>query len=84
MANVDYQSDPQTIVISDGAVDGDTVCIDVSLILDDEILEPTETFSITLSSVSPCGDIDSGATVVEIVDDEGKLFVPRPPACVQY
>lgn len=82
MANLDYQSGPQTIVISDGTVDGDTACIDISLILDDALLEPTEIFSITLSSVSPCGNVDSGVTVLEIIDDEGKLLVSRPLAHV--
>ena len=71
MADSDYQSGPQTIVIPSGAVDGDTACIDASLfILDDEILESTETFNLILSSVSPCGDVDSEATVVEIIDDD--------------
>ena len=84
VGNSDYQSDPLTIVFSNGAVDGDTACIDASLfILDDEILESTETFSITLSSVSPYGVVDSGATVVEIINDDSKLLVPRDPStCV--
>ena len=83
MATLDYQSDPQTIIIPSGAVDGDTACTDASVfILDDEVLESTETFSITLSSVSPCGDVDSGATVVEIMDDDSKLHNFRPPAHV--
>ena len=79
MASSDYLSDPLMIVIPSGAVNGDTACSDISLIIvDDELLESTETFSATLLSVSPCSDVDSGATVVEIINDDSKLLSQAP------
>ena len=66
------------IVIPSGAVNGDTACSDISLIIvDDELLESTETFNITLFSASPCGGIDSGATVVEIIEDDSTYTCAR-------
>lgn len=44
-------------------------------IIDDKILESTETFSIDLIDVSPCGTVGSDdSTTIEIYDDDSKDF----------
>ena len=69
----DYVEGPRPITITVNAQTGDQFCIDISsFILDDNILESTESFSIFLVTVLPCGNVDSSVTVVEILDNDSK------------
>ena len=72
----DYRPYNQTIAIPVGAQVGNSYCIDMSyFIIDDEILESAETFSIDLIDVSPCGTVGSDdSTTVEIIDNDNKDF----------
>ena len=72
----DYRPYNQTIVIPVGAQEGNSYCINMSyFIIDDEILESAETFSIELIDVSPCGTVGSAdSTTVEIIDNDSKDF----------
>ena len=57
-----------TVTISEAQTQA---CSSVSL-TDDDIAEGTQTFSMSIDSVSPVGSFDSSEVVViEIVDDEG-------------
>ena len=54
---------------------GNTFCIDMtSFILDDDILESPESFRISLQSVTPCGNVGSNTTIVEITDNDSKFL----------
>ena len=69
----DYVEGPRPITITVNAETGDHFCIDISsFILDDVILESTESFNISLVDVLPCGNVDSSVTVVEILDNDSK------------
>ena len=69
----DYLDNFQPITITVNAQTGDQFCIDISLfLLDDNILESTELFSISLVNVLSCGNVDSSVTVVEILDNDSK------------
>lgn len=65
-----------TITIPEGSMSGD-YCIDLDrLIVDDKILESTETFTVDLLGVSPCGTIGTlNATEVSILDDDCKIIL---------
>ena len=70
-AEYDFQSKNQTIIVMDNATTGDTFCVDLSLfVLEDEILESTESFVIFLDSVEPCGSVKPGMTRVNIIDND--------------
>ena len=76
VSNEDFNAQPLTFLIPAGSNNGDTFCIDISnLILDDQILEFTETFSITLTAASPCGAVAAGGITVSITDNESKLSI---------
>ena len=69
----DFVEGPHIITIPPETVSGD-VCTDLkSIIVDDAILESTETFIITIEGVSPCGDVGTAnTTVVHITDNDGE------------
>lgn len=70
-AEYDFQSNNQTITIMDNATTGDSFCVDLSLfVLEDEILESTESFRIFLDSIEPCGSVKPEMTLVNIVDND--------------
>ena len=55
----------------DNATTGDSFCVDLSLfVLEDEILESTESFRIFLDSIEPCGSVKPEMTLVNIVDND--------------
>ena len=64
----DYRPSDQIITISAGT---SISCIDLSLfILEDEILEDTEIFNISIYSIEPCGTVEPGITSVHITDND--------------
>ena len=71
----DYVEGPHFITIQPGTVSGD-VCTDIEdFIIDDEILESTEDFTIQIEGVSPCGSIGTdNTTVVSITDNDSELL----------
>lgn len=69
----DYVPGIYRIIIPPGSVSGD-YCIDIEdFIVDDEILESTEIFTVNLIDVLPCGDIGpDDETEVSIFDNDCK------------
>ena len=72
----DYVAGPHTITIPPGTTSGDEICTDLAdIIRDDNILESTESFTISIEDVSPCGDIGpENYTIVNIVDNDGERW----------
>lgn len=65
--------DLKEINISAGAVSGDTFCADVVIFIqDDNILESSEVFNVSLFSINPCGFVGQDTTIVEIRNDDSK------------
>ena len=52
---------------------GDMQCIVVT-ILDDEIMERAETFTVTLTTSDPDVTVGDNQTIVTIIDDNGKVL----------
>ena len=82
----DYEEGNQAIEIPVGAMTGLEYCRDIStFIINDEILESTELFSIVLTSVSPCGNMGTDdTTVVEIIDNDSKDVLITESALFDY
>ena len=53
-----------------GSINGSTQCIDIT-ITDDEVLEADETFTVTLTTMTPRVIVGNGQTAVTITADEG-------------
>ena len=68
---MDYNTASKDISFPEGSMDGDTLCINVS-ITDDMALEGDETFTVTLT-VTATGDATVGNTMttVTITNDDG-------------
>ena len=68
--DTDYSSVSMDIIFPEGSMDGDTLCINIS-ITDDMTLEGDETFIVTLTVSS--GDIieENNMTTITIIDNEG-------------
>ena len=71
--NEDYVEGPHSLTIPSGTASGD-VCTDIEdIIIDDEILESMENFSIAIEEVNPCGSIGADTTtVVSITNNDSK------------
>ena len=71
--NEDYVEGPHTLTIPPGTASGD-VCTDIEdFIIDDEILESMENFTIAIEEVNPCGSIGADTTtVVSITNNDSK------------
>ena len=72
----DYVPGIYTISIPPGSFSGD-YCIDIAdFIVNDEILEATETFTVDLLDVLPCGNLGPDVeTEVSILDDDCKISI---------
>ena len=79
VSNEDFSAQPLIFLIPAGSNNGDTFCTDIStLILDDQILELTETFNITLTAARPCGTVAAGGITVSITDNDSKFSIFDP------
>ena len=72
-AENDFLPSKQAIIITANATRGDLFCVDLSrIVLDDEILEYTENFTVVIDSIEPCGSVNPAEqeTYVFITDND--------------
>ena len=71
---VDYTASNMGFTISMNFTDNDTRCLDVT-ILEDPLVEGDETFTVTLTLLTPGLGVTTGddITAVAVTDNEGKL-----------
>ncbi len=66
----DFETTPLTLTFPSGAMDGDSLCGNVSII-DDSALEGEETFTVTLDVTDGSATVGNNATTIHISDDDG-------------
>jgi hypothetical protein len=71
MANNDYTSISEVVTFSVGSQAGAMRCVDIP-IEDDDALEGTETFTLTLTTSDPYVMLGNNMTTITIIDNEGK------------
>ena len=70
-----------TVMFMSGAVDGDTACVNITIINDDNF-EGVHTFQVTIMGVAQSGltvDVTTDRASVNIMDDEGELVYTLGP-----
>ena len=69
---VDYEVGPQNVEFE--MANSDTQCVDISII-DDDLVEPMEDFTVEIAAVSPFVNLGSSiSAVVGITDNDSKYF----------
>ena len=59
------------MIFATGSSDGDEECVNIT-ILEDDALETSETFTVTLTTSDPDVMIDTNVTTVVILDNDGE------------
>ena len=72
MSDSDYASVSSDEIFPSGSTDGDTACVNIT-ILDDDILEGDHTFTVTLTTLDPDVMLGSNEATITIIDNEGNL-----------
>ena len=70
VADKDYITVSVDVSFAEGSMDGNTLCINVSII-DDMALEEDETFNVSMTVTAGDATVGNTATVVTIIDDDG-------------
>ena len=71
-ASNDFSSEPLSITIPSNAIVGQYYCFNLqSILFDDDIIEDTESFIVTIQETYPSITIEPGITTVYITDNDG-------------
>ena len=71
-ASNDFSSEPLSITIPSNAIVGQYYCFNLqSILFDDDIIEDTESFIVTIQETYPSITIEPGVTTVYITDNDG-------------
>ena len=68
----DYSATSQVLTFSATSVRGDTMTVMIPIV-DDDLVEMTETINVTGSVTEPLASFQSSQTVVNILNDDGML-----------
>jgi hypothetical protein len=71
LAGLDYTSISSDEVFLSGSIDGDNVCVDITLLPEDP-MERDETFTVTLTTTDPGVTLGTNVTTITIDNNEGK------------
>ena len=69
----DYEPVSSSLMFPAGSINGSTQCINIT-ITDDGVLEADETFTVTLTTMTPRVIVGNGQTTVSIMDNESWWF----------